>query len=720
MITIKEIHIENLGPIESYHYVFPTTSGTFAIRGKNGKGKSHLVEAIRMTATNLIMPEKPRGAVVRNYGMHGETAKVIVDYEVNGTDILSVTRTITPKRSDDIAGKLAIGAYPDATTKHGAQFRDQKCAKAGDVEELVSTMFGMTNPVQSSSVFVLQNKMGTVLAGGKTEREAAFQFLSGADVLAETNRYATKRLVQFPVSDFSEDIALAADEVKKCKSQLAEAREKLANCGEKIDTQLLADLHRELGEIESTRRALAKQERAQEEVMLQVDEAKKVKAAITDILAKIEAAGGDADAVTGDRRRIRTVYDNYNFATTELANLQALTRPPAVKELEKAVAELRDKVTGYMTERKSMEADLKKFGENGQCPTCGSDGKCPECGAVINETQTMVSTWKARTTELSRLITETNEAGVKAKNALEASRKFWTSLEKAEDNHARADAEVQALIQEGVIKDLLDIPVLLDALQRQEQQQEELRGLKSRENTLRRQMDQILATIDAIKKNMDEVKVDFDISPEREAKIREDIEAATGVANTRGRLEGTVSSLEMQLEGAESRHQSLVEKQDGMAKTKRVADYLQAIKAATNPSAIPKDRAIAYIERLNKYLEFYCQELKMPFNLVIDANYLELMVVSDDYCVPARHRLSEGQKTMASWVWHLALYAMHGSRVGFLVMDEPTVGLDADNRQRVADAIRDLNSFCTASGLQLIMITHDIDLTSAFSHQIDI
>lgn len=724
MITISEIRISNLGPIEDYVYKFPSLSGTFAIRGKNGKGKSHLVGALQATATNTIFKDKPRGALVRHYGENGETAKIEVTYDVNG-DPMTVCRTITPKRGADIAEKLAMGAYPDTTTKHAAYYRDQDCKKAGDVEELVAAVFGLSNEVQASSVFVLQNQAGALLNGTESERKAAFQFLSGSDILAQTNQYAAKRLQQFPVQDFSEDISLTQLEVDKITQDIATATAELENCPGRVDNAQVRALHDQLSALQNARRAAEKRERNEREVTNNLATAREIKKKIDAVMDKIDGLGIASAAPNATEqhitvcREVRRLQRDKEHAEVELKKLREGVPPKPVADLQKFLDGLVKARIELKHDRDTKHSNLKKFDKSGKCPTCGSGGTCPKCGHVLNEVQASITQWNADIDKADQDLKILGERIQKGEAAVAASKKYWALHDGAAADLSRAENGLEKLVEQGDIESLAAVPGLLADLKSYEDSQEAYKPLAEEEKRLRRQMDQTLATVKALRNNQEEVP-DIDTSEEREKKLEKDIDDATNVAQTRGRLEGTVKSLEMSLEGAKKRLATLQEKQDAMAKTRRVAEYLQGIRSATHPGAIPKDRAVAYIERLNSYLGFYCRELKMPFNLVIDAEHQEMMVSIDDYLMPARHRLSDGQKTMAAWTWHLALYAMHGSKVGFIVMDEPTTGLDSDNRQRVADAIQNLNHFCTNAGLQMIMITHDMDLASVFSHIIEI
>jgi DNA repair exonuclease SbcCD ATPase subunit len=205
-----------------------------------------------------------------------------------------------------------------------------------------------------------------------------------------------------------------------------------------------------------------------------------------------------------------------------------------------------------------------------------------------------------------------------------------------------------------------------------------------------------------------------DVSPGREARLEAELTRLSGLAEARGALEGNARGLATQLESAETRLASLTAKAAEQSKTTAAAAFLGAIRNATHPSAVPRDRAAAYIGRLNSRLGLYCRELRLPFALSVDPEQQDLMFQSDDLRAPTAHRLSEGQRTMCAWAWHLALYSMHGGRIGFMVLDEPTQFLDAENRRCVAAAMRDLSRFCQDAGMQVVVVSHDLDLASAF------
>ena len=296
MITIKAVKIKDFGPLADFSYTFPRTAGTFAVRAPNGAGKSHFVDALRATSTSLIAPEKPRGALIRNYGLNGETARIEVVYDVDGEE-LAVVRSIAVKGSlsaADVADLLARGGYPDVTTRHQARFRDHKYAKAVEIDELIASVFGIVNPVQAQAVFVPQGQSGALWRGTQATRAAAFQFLSGADRLVEVNRYVEKRMTQFKATDYSEDLAVAEADHARLEREAAAVAEKLA-AEPVVDLKELDGLHAELRALREARERERNNARIDGEIAEHVRKANELAAAIVAMQEERRALGLSAD-----------------------------------------------------------------------------------------------------------------------------------------------------------------------------------------------------------------------------------------------------------------------------------------------------------------------------------------------------------------------------------------------------------------------------------------
>lgn len=79
--------------------------------------------------------------------------------------------------------------------------------------------------------------------------------------------------------------------------------------------------------------------------------------------------------------------------------------------------------------------------------------------------------------------------------------------------------------------------------------------------------------------------------------------------------------------------------------------------------------------------------------------------------------LSGGQKVMLALSFLLTVSSMFAGQVGMMILDEPTDGLDADNRRLAAEVFRNLGRVARSRDYQIIVITHEDALQSAFDQR---
>jgi DNA repair exonuclease SbcCD ATPase subunit len=734
VITIDSIRIKNFGPLNDFEFKFPRTAGTFVIKAPNGAGKSHFVGAIEATSTNQVMPDKPRGSLVRNYGINGETARIEATYDVDG-ELLTVTRSISVKGGNsDIVAILADGGYPDVTTRHAALYKGHKYAKAGEIEELVASTFGINNAVQTQAVFVKQGQAGAIWRGTQATRAAAFQFLSGADRLVETHRYVDKRLAQFKVVDYSEDLALADADAARLERELADVEARLAGTGA-VDLEGLARLHREVERVREVRKQIEQAARLEADIAHATEQGRAAVARVQEIQAERQNLGlTDEDAVklrdsleearavvraaeqieeTG--RKIFALNEQISSLHNKLGEI-ALDDVPAV---ENYVRELNESVARVDTQLSGVINQLKKFGTSGKCPTCGLTGVCPSCGHIEKDLSAASAEWQTTKVELEARVADLGTQAASAKARLAAAHE-------AERRHQSLRREIDSLEAAKLAHETnmggpspertAAARSLLESAAGQLVRHDELRR---REHAARQEVDHFRTTVGALLGRKIQPE-SLDVSPEREAELEREIKRLTGLSAARGELEGNRKGLQSQLASARVRAASLRDKVDQQAKTARTAELLGGIKAATHPNAIPKDRAAAYIMRVNRSLGVYCRELRLPFTLFVDPEQQDLMFRNDELCAPAAHRLSGGQKSVAAVAWHMALFAIHGGRTGFMVMDEPFDGMDEDNRRCCSGMLSAMSAYCRNVGMQILVVSHNPDVDSGFDSVIDL
>ena len=103
----------------------------------------------------------------------------------------------------------------------------------------------------------------------------------------------------------------------------------------------------------------------------------------------------------------------------------------------------------------------------------------------------------------------------------------------------------------------------------------------------------------------------------------------------------------------------------------------------------------------------------MPFSACIQSDGQLMFSFSGQMALPSQ--LSGGQLCCASLSFLLALKELFARDIGFIVLDEPTYGLDSDRLARVADVLTATNQLAVTANLQVIVVTHEEKLKVGFT-----
>ena len=127
-------------------------------------------------------------------------------------------------------------------------------------------------------------------------------------------------------------------------------------------------------------------------------------------------------------------------------------------------------------------------------------------------------------------------------------------------------------------------------------------------------------------------------------------------------------------------------------------------------------RSSSIPERINNYLGnlevSYRVETKEGFDFDC------IFETEDGKKVLKPQDLSGGEKVDLSVAFRLAASESFCSGVGFLVLDEPTVWLDAQTKGRMPFVMERLKDLSVMNGTQYIIVTHEESLTPYFDQVI--
>jgi exonuclease SbcC len=106
-----------------------------------------------------------------------------------------------------------------------------------------------------------------------------------------------------------------------------------------------------------------------------------------------------------------------------------------------------------------------------------------------------------------------------------------------------------------------------------------------------------------------------------------------------------------------------------------------------------------------------------PFAVTVDDSLEFTAHFADGTKMPGSG-LSGGQKVMLALAFRMALNSLFADEVGMMILDEPTDGLDVDNRRLAATVFQRLGRIAKDRGHQIILITHDDFGDSVFDQKL--
>lgn len=727
---IRSIQLSDFGPFQGTHSFSFDGPGTYAICAPNGSGKSHIVLGTKMTASPSCELDKPMGSYVNGMGLGNKSARIEVCYDMDG-EILEVSRAITLNKlpgEDELRAMLQRNELPAAGSRWNVKYKGESMRSASDAAELLGSLFGIENRIQEDSIFVMQNKAGQVIFTTPAPRSKALQFLSGAEVCQKAADIAQRRSSNMHVIDRSQELAEKEERLKGLQESIESSKKEIAESEKLLVSEQdieqtrkrlqesqaakdgaadyqekkkeLADFEEQLRERTSRRTALAMDQQTKQE---QLDGMR------TDYEAARQyvAAHASNEQLARQRNELLGEIDRLEKEPEDHPEPQAPDVPrKTIEELEQAEANLNVAVSNH-------QSFLEVFQETGKCPTCGSEPANVQ--ELIQKHQHGLEEDEPQLKELRGRIREL-KAAWNAYDSAAAKYKTW------QDGYvSRVDAAADKLERMGDVPDVDSES--LEANRKIVSEFESLQSELEKTNSDLQEVDGVLARLEAAvanhKSRCQELAAQAGriLQPEKEQEYREILSANEELKELISTQRGSVEAKEQQLTELEEEVARIREEHEKSSRKREASQFLEQLKSIMHHSAIPHDRAIVYLESINRLMASYCEILHAPFSLYVDPDTQHFMVMQDGSISPA-YQLSGGQRTLAAWAWHLALYEKHGNQSGFLMMDEPTVGLDEQNLANVAEAVRHLTRYCHGSGMQFVMVTHEANLASVFDKMI--
>lgn len=713
-MRLKRLVVENWC---QYRYREVEFGNTTSIRGPNGSGKTNLGNAVVFALTGVLRADGVKEDNAHYFIAKGEKSYVRLEFSHEGVDCEVYRSVISAKKY------LRVG--------------EDEYAKDKDMSAALSQLLGVEEKLLLDYAFVSQWEMFAFISQRDAERAAAFAQLFGTAKAEKVWRCLSD--VKLVPADVTVDGQAARAALAEHEAKLAEAVEAYENAKaasevlgrdqkalkalldaaavRKVREADLADVVHKLGLVSTTC----------EQVALEVDQLVTEVNARRSRLSAMEATRAAALAARAAWPAYRRAESGRAQASGELTRVQAeedrlkfsLSRlqPP---DGYRAQAE-RQQAAREVTALSAKAAVLHRFLAG--CDPARGVTACPTCGTPTNTPDALDRFAKAKDAldELDRRIRAhyENERWCARYDAEVAALEKGIYDLQARKAGAKAALEAFQVVAVPEMPDqeaadlLLNYGALATSLadweRRYRQQAADLQTLRASRDDLvarRKELDAKLAELpDATEESLRDA----------EAKVRE-------YAALVGRLDGLQMQVRIHQTSVQLDNQLLARYEEETKKywaVKRSRDRVEALRDLLHRDNLPARVSQYYLRGLQEDVNAILAEFDDPFR-VSGVDSLRLVVRFSDGKTQPASRLSGGEKMMLGLAFRLAVNSRFAGSLGVLWLDEPTAGLNEDNRGRLHAALARFGEVSRARGLQVVLITHDPGLDNVCDVVVDL
>jgi len=704
-MILKQIDLHNYRQHKDLTVDF--SGNLIAVVGRNGSGKSNFLGAIQFALTG----EQPGFTKDDLLTWGEESGYVKLDFEHDGKPC-SITRKIEK---------------PSATLTVG----DEKVTGVAKVKETLE-LLGIDKDVLRQSVFVRQTEIESCLFTDPRERELAFQKLIGLGDAAKHNKFLTDFLTAVDKPrDMSEELSrhIAAREEqietqKRLKAQSDELGERLSKVPDDTEARKKVSLLQEriqlakaaiasMNMADLAKAAREKFQKEHENVVLTTfptDDIQKRMDALHMELANVQSNE------LGNRYRLEA-KNNFDKAKAVVDGIGDVSGK--IHEYEKAM----DKLVQVKAHRDQAQRLASEAPAGNICPLCGSttdhnikeeiqrsihrddemirefEEFCAERAHFITDNQKKeqaerdMQRWKARMDELGpevkcRSAKEVNTDIFNVRNELENMRKHNEYVKGLQFEDMRL-AEAVVNTKSDLDKDLAKLP---------------------NQNVTKEQLEIVVSRInDEITSIFNNLKVYSDLKTQK-----------ASFDGAIKQIDDTIATTEAAIERIKEIQKENIVREDRL---KIVEDVKNWFSYRNGPRTMTQSVMGLLTDDVNRYLgQFGSSFTVVPMSSDEGMGFRYIM--TDGSFVPNPPpditQLSGGQKIALAVSFRFAVYSMFASKLGLLVLDEPTAYLDNETISRFGDMLSKIKELAQNMNLQVLISTHESQLGPVFDQTVAI
>jgi DNA repair exonuclease SbcCD ATPase subunit len=683
-------------------------AGVTGVVGGNGSGKSNLLKAVRFA---LLKSSGNVGVISDDLNweaaLNNELGFVLLHFDKGGTPG-EIKRYVDKSR-------VSLTYGPVKTTS----------LKAAD--EHMADILGVPRRVIEEIVFIAQGTIENVLFDRPAERAEQFQSLfgtGGAETIRQILQKEITELDEVPVADqldrlqqqLDVEIVPALQQRKQQQQQLVEeltAFDEIAHADIVKRYTAAAALTEQLCRLRDQLFQLAADCGAQEQKTADVTSK-------LNELTKVHDADQQAlPALYNQLSRVETIKRDSALRTRLLAEKQqaqktakaAPPKPPATTEAQ--ITSAREKVAEIQAELAPKRAFIAQFrgkGKVADCPTCLQP--VHNAGAIAAVFETEVETQDEKIAKTTAILNRAETAIAVYKDALSehtvrgqlANKRIKDiDAQLAELSDTPYDQETELLIKANI-----------RAIEIRQKQYDDAQSVGAKEKA---RLAQLTANVTTTQKQIETLESKVVEAPDKtacdaaEKAIQHYHSKRADLAKVNGEID-QLSGQQTRVAAELNQLQAYADRFDSVQKYKKLCEQAKDV---LHRDKLPLIVTRSFLATLNAYMAEYIQAFNIPFTASIRDD-LEVICQFPGVGSKPASRLSGGQKVVLGIAFRFAIYRLFAGELGFMVLDEPTVMLDADKVQSVVDVLQSVRRHAHNTGMQLVVITHEPQLEAAFDY----
>lgn len=733
-MKLLELEVENWGKHENLRL---DLSAGLQISGRNGTGKSSLLEAIR-----FIFSENSRkytGKIRRG----AEYARVKLRLE-SGKDIYSIEKRLFVKKPSTAV--MWVNRNPVADTTSTVYSRIQEILSENLLDKLVYVPQGrMTEIVQ---------RLG--LKGGRQEFDRLFGLDRFEKVYAGVNEeikikeaehsLLCEQIVKYPANALEE----YCKEIRGLEHNLREATKKIESerREQHIVEQKIEQLEKKVVDMKAEKKRRENLEREINQLVVEETKALKDIESMKAALNLLSEKKREAEKLEGDAAQLRK-YSEVRRLLSDLGDKESRIKllgdvEAKKKELDESETELNKKYSLEMeyealskkiVDLKSKTAVLRqRISEKNvflkELSSLSGKAVCPKCGQKLQATH-ILSEKKTAEEEIRKLEKDLNEYSLvlvseeKKKNPLEKQLEFMRNLEaeckQKKQEYEKAIREREKLLEAcGKTKsELNNLGYSGETLKEVEEKVRELQRIEGMISAIKADLlkeKSFEEKIKAAEASLGEIRAKKTEYEKQSNKIIYDEKLLSELENKRDELREKRNKLVFELEKTGNEIRENNKRIDELKakieeycrideKAKKLAEEIRLLKDVRDifhtDKGMVKYLREKYIRQLSLLLTQYFRKINQNpryRELLFDEDYgLEIKTSEGSFSV---EQLSGGELVQVALALRMALLELL-SPVRLLILDEPFGSLDKEHREALGEALNKI-------GLegQLIVVTH--------------